>query len=392
MIRLLAFLVVAVHLAGAGLKDFPQYIATGSDWKSGIAALPEADHAAWQAYLDKSAALQQLQRDALAAELKTTGLTKPLPAPEGGSFKWEKGKDAAGAVSVDVLLTWQLPSGGWSKAVDYRKGPRQAGMQWTSQTDPWHYAATLDNRSTTDQLRMLAALHQTAPSAPVAQSIQRGVAWLLAAQFPSGGWPQVFPLEGGYHDNITLNDDAMMHAIEVLTLVRESAEGFDCVDAGTRAASGNAVERGIRCLIACQQKRDGKPTAWCAQHDPVTLKPAGGRAYEPASLSGGESCEVVRFLMTLPHPDAGVVAAIEGALVWFASVQLPGEKPGDPPRWARFYDLQTHTPVFGGKKDHKIYTDYAAMRANNPGGYDYFTTKPADLIGKWADRWRKKLK
>ena len=392
MIRLLAFLVAALRLTAAAPGDLPQGTAPGADWKSGIASLPEADHAAWRAYLEKSGALQQQQRDALAAELKAAGLTKPLPAPDGGSFKWEKGKDAAAAVTAGVLLTWQLPCGGWSKAVDYRKGPRQPGMQWTTQTDPWHYAATLDNRSTTDQLRMLAALHHAAPSAPVAQSIQRGVAWLLAAQFPGGGWPQVFPLEGGYHDNITLNDGAMLHAIEVLTLVKDGAEGFDCVDAGTRAACGKAVARGIHCLVACQQKRDGKPTAWCAQHDPVTLQPVGGRAYEPASLSGGESCEVVRFLMTLPHPDAGVIAAIEGALSWFAGVQLPGGKAGDPRRWARFYDLRTHTPVFGGKKDHKLYTDYPAMRANNPGGYDYFTTKPGDLIGKWAERWRKKLK
>ena len=392
MTRLFVFLAAALRLTAAGLGDLSQSTATGEDWKSSIAALPESERAAWQAYLDKSGALQQQQRDALAAELKTEGLTKPLPAPQSGSFKWEKGKDAGGSVSAGVLLTWQLPSGGWSKAVDYRKGPRLPGMQWTTQTDPWHYAATLDNRSTTDQLRLLASLHHAAPSAPVAQSIQHGVAWLLSAQFPSGGWPQVFPLEGGYHDNITLNDDAMMHAMELLTLVKDGAEGFDCFDAGTRAACGKAVERGVRCLVACQQMRDGKPTAWCAQHDPVTLKPVGGRAYEPASLSGGESCELVRFLMTLPNPDAGVIAAIEGALAWFASVQLSGENAGDPPRWARFYDLQTHTPVFGGKKDHKLYTDYAAMRANNPGGYDYFTTKPGDLIGKWAERWRKRLK
>jgi hypothetical protein len=27
----------------------------------------------------------------------------------------------------------------------------------------------------------------------------------------------------------------------------------------------------------------------------------------------------------------------------------------------------------------------------NPGGYDFFGTKAGDLIGKWADKWRKGL-
>jgi PelA/Pel-15E family pectate lyase len=38
------------------------------------------------------------------------------------------------------------------------------------------------------------------------------VRYLLAAQFPNGGWPQVWPLEGGYHDAVTFNDNAVSEA------------------------------------------------------------------------------------------------------------------------------------------------------------------------------------
>ena len=38
----------------------------------------------------------------------------------------------------------------------------------------------------------------------------KGLNFILAAQYPNGGWPQGYPLEGAYHDDITLNDNAMM--------------------------------------------------------------------------------------------------------------------------------------------------------------------------------------
>lgn len=389
---LLHLFVSALHGAAAPQVDLPQHTATvkSGDWRDTITALPESEREKWQRYLEKSAAAQQHQRAALAAELPT-GQT-PVAAPSGGTFKWDPKKTPAGspeaATLAASLLTWQIPCGGWSKAIDYLKGPRLPGMAWTSQKDPWHYAATLDNRATTGQLEFLAAHHQAAPSDKMADAIRRGVQWLLDAQFPSGGWPQVYPLEGGYHDSITLNDGAMQHALEVLTVVRDGSGGFGFLPPDLRAAAGGAVSRGIQCLLRSQLTREGKPTAWCAQHHPVTLAPLGARAYEPPSLSGSESCDLVRWLMTLPQPDKAVTASIDGAIAWFESVRLPGEKHGDAPRWARFYDLQSHTPIFQGKKDHIIYKDFAEMARHNPLGYDYFTTRPNDLAGKWAARWR----
>jgi hypothetical protein len=53
-------------------------------------------------------------------------------------------------------------------------------------------------------------------------SFLRGVRYLLAAQFPNGGWPQVWPLEGGYHDAITYNDNAVTEAADLLTDVSKA--------------------------------------------------------------------------------------------------------------------------------------------------------------------------
>ena len=79
--------------------------------------------------------------------------------------------------------------------------------------DPkWNYVGTLDNDATNTQLRFLVLVSGQTPGADgdaYRASFLKGVRYLLAAQFPNGGWPQVWPLEGGYHDAITFNDNAV---------------------------------------------------------------------------------------------------------------------------------------------------------------------------------------
>ncbi len=84
-------------------------------------------------------------------------------------------------------------------------------------------------------------------------SFIKGIHYLLAAQYPNGGFPQVYPLEGGYHDAITFNDNAVSESAETLTDVAEAKPGYDFVAADLRkqAASrsyrrqGDEVHSGI---------------------------------------------------------------------------------------------------------------------------------------------------
>lgn len=189
-----------------------------------IAALPAAESSAWKAYLEKSEANALNERRLLATELEMSKITASRPAP-GNSTEFELDSkldsdwyaSAETASLADIVLSYQTPSGGWSKAVDYTKGTRAMGTHWTSQRGTgWHYCGTLDNRSTTEQIRFLAKLHSIKPQSKYRDGVIRGVRWLLDAQFPNGGWPQVYPLESGYHEAITLNDGAMLHAIQLL--------------------------------------------------------------------------------------------------------------------------------------------------------------------------------
>ena len=107
---------------------------------------------------------------------------------------------------------------------------------------------------------------------------------------------------------------------------------------------------------------NGRRTVWCAQHDEVTFAPAPARKFEGASLSGGESVGIVRFLMSIKNPSPAVVEAIESAIAWFEQSQLKGIKwvekrddrvvvqdPEGGAIWARFYEIGSNRPIFVGR-------------------------------------------
>ena len=71
-------------------------------------------------------------------------------------------------------------------------------------------------------MQFLARMVHATGDARYRAAFDRGVDYLLAAQYPNGGWPQFFPLREGYYSHITFNDNAM---ISVLTVLREAAAG-----------------------------------------------------------------------------------------------------------------------------------------------------------------------
>ena len=224
-------------------------------------------------------------------------------------------------------------------------------------------------------------------------AFDRGIDYLLAAQYQNGGWPQYFPLRRGYYSHITYNDDAM---INVLIVLRDAAAGkppYDFVDAARRARAAAAVVRGIDCILRTQIKQGGKLTAWCAQHDEKTLEPAWARNFEPPALSGGESVGVVRFLMEIEQPTPEIIAAVEGAVAWFQAVAIHGVRleeftgelgkrdkrvvadPAAGPLWARFYELGTNRPVFTGR-DKVIRYAISEIEHERRNGYSYYVSSP----------------
>jgi PelA/Pel-15E family pectate lyase len=386
-----------------------------------VAALPEARRNAWKEYLDRSARQMQADRAFLRAELQAAGLREPTPAPHGNSARsvpldrpaeWYGGAEARRI--AEIIVSFQTPAGGWSKNLDLSAHARQPGESFapdnlsrypgpddfdTPRDAGWNYVGTLDNDATTTELRFLARVAAAAAkeSAPFRASFERGVAYLLAAQFPNGGWPQVWPLEGGYHDAITFNDGAVIHALELLEETAAGRNEFAGVPESLRQAASLAVVHGVEAIRATQIVENGRRTVWGQQHDALTLAPVAGRNYEPAALCSSESAEAMLFLMALPKPDAAAADAVHAAAAWFERTAIhdasyergpngrrPMPRPGAPRLWARFYALGTGRPVFGDR-DKSIHDTVEEISAERQQGYSWYNSGPLEALDRYTE-------
>ena len=362
-----------------------------------LATLDVARRTAWSAYLARSRELSARDHAAMATELRALGRDTMARAPWTHAFEvtpamtssWFAG-DSARRIG-ESILSYQTPSGGWSKHVDFGAGLRAPGQSWFSETNSWRYIATIDNSSTTEELHFLALLDDARPDARYREAYARGVRYLLDAQMPSGCWPQVFPLQGGYHDAATFNDDAIVH---VAQLLREIAAGQPAFVADTlRRAAAVAEQRAVECMLDAQVVLHGRPTVWGQQHDPVTLYPTSARSYELASLTGYESAGVAQYLLSIEAPSARVVQAVHAAADWFRANRIDSltyrgytleRRPGPTPLWGRMVDLETGRPIFSNRDGVKLY-DYERLTDRRT-GYRWFTPAPADFLREY-ERW-----
>jgi PelA/Pel-15E family pectate lyase len=313
---------------------------------------------------------------------------------------------------ADNLLAYQHKSGGWPKNVAMEKpltdADRAALAARDEQKPKSENAPTIDNGSTTSQIRFLAAVFAASGHERHRDAVLRGLDYLLAAQYPNGGWPQFFPLRKGYYSHITFNDDATLNVLEILRAIATGEKPYDFVDQPRRIRGADALRRGIDCVLRCQIVVDGKPTVWAAQHDETTFAPAAARKFEPACFTSQESAGLVRFLMSIDQPSPEIIASIRGAVVWFertkitglrfARINTPEGRDGivtpDPtagPLWARFYELGTERPIFIGR-DEVIHYSLTEIERERRGGYAWYDDRPAEVLKKypaWAAKWSK---
>ena len=391
-----------------------------------IATLPAAQQPAWQEYLERSTRQMQADKDFLRAEMKAHGLTNsavPPVAHGSNGLSLKESPDWYGQAEArrlaDIIVSFQTPAGGWGKNLNFTRQPRAPGENFVadngslflgpadSDTPPdtgWSYVGTFDNGATVTPLRSLAKIISAAgtnPTAAYRASFLRGLDYVFAAQYPNGGWPQVWPLAGGYHDAITYNDDAMLNVLKLLNDVADGKNEFAFVPAATRAQAAASLKRGMNCLLASQIVVDGRRTVWCQQHDALTLQPTSARNYEMPCESSGESGAIVLFLMGLPNPGTNVITAVRAAAVWFDKTKLAdvafkstgpdGRKliatPGAGLIWARYYQIGADRPIFGDR-DRTIHDRVDEISAERRKGYGWFKDTPKRVLQHYA-RWLK---
>lgn len=308
----------------------------------------------------------------------------PVLAQEGNPVhdRFESARTEWSQSRADIILSHQYDNGGWPKNQEYDStGSGGDGM------------GTIDNGATVTEMVYLAEVYRNTGDTRYRNAVRDAMDYLLEAQYDRGGWPQFYPLRGGYSDHVTFNDNAMSSVLTVLHHANQQSAPFDTdiFNESDRRQMRQAIEGGVDYILNAQWVQNGELTVWCAQHGKDDYEPKMARAYELKSLSGAESVEVIGFLMTQPQTPE-IEAAVRGAVDWFRSpdtylnnhtydksveekiVYREGDR-----MWYRFYDLYTNRGFFSDRDSRKVY-DIMDISAERRNGYSWGGDYGEDII------------
>lgn len=311
---------------------------------------------------------------------------------------------------ADNVLLYQRDLGGWPKNIEMQNplSDTEKEKLATLKLDP--KGCTIDNGATYQEMLFLSKVYKMQPKEEYKNAFLKGVMYLVTSQYANGGFPQFFPLKKGYATHITYNDDAMVNVLKLFKELKDKSNYYSIAPSDEiLTLVENAFNKGIDCILKTQYKQKGKLTAWCAQHDEVTLLPADARAFELASLSGKESAKITLLLMSIENPSEDVKKAIESSVCWFEKTKITGIKletvatgkgnetdrvvvksPDAEPLWARFMELENNKPFFCDRDGVKKYS-IAEIGAERRNGYGWYSNEPKEVLKKYKS-WKEKHK
>ncbi len=269
-------------------------------------------------------------------------------AATGDAFYLEAAREAA-----EALVYGQLASGGWTNAIDFDPAGKLVAQYRNGKGRGRNYS-TLDDGISQNALRFLMQADRALgfKHREIHEAVETARTALLAAQFPSGGFPQVWlgavqphaPVKASYPDYDwrtenrikdywdlpTLNDDLAGNVAQVLL------EGVEIYrDQRCRAA---LVKLGDFLLLA--QMPELQP-GWAQQYD-TKMRPVWARKFEPPAIAGRESMDALETLLKVHRltGDAKYLAPFPSALAWLRRSLLPAGQ------LARYYELKTNQPLY----------------------------------------------
>lgn len=312
----------------------------------------------------------------------------------------------------DNILLFQKSNGGWAKNYDV------FAILTDSQKDTLRnnkdvLNTTFDNGTCYTQVAALAIAYHVLKIEKFKQGAIKGIDYILKAQYNNGGWPQYYPIGKDYSRCITYNDGAMGGVMKLLKDILDGNPQYDFINEQYRVNIKNAFEKGLDCIIKTQIVDGGKLTAWCQQHDEITLQPAWARKFEPPSICSSESADLVLFLMSIDYPSKEIIKAIQGVVLWFQDSKIYNTKvlridaptmktdfristsdkvvvldSTAPPIWTRYYELITHKPIFCNR-DSKVVYSLAEVTRERRDGYSWYNYQPQKVLNSYPN-WQKK--
>lgn len=232
--------------------------------------------------------------------------------------------------AADALIAGEISTGGWNYFVDF--GGPEATRQFydTVGKNAWrleefqHYwgNATFDDNGTAEAMKFILRLYAEKYDPKYGDEVRRNIDFILDSQYPSGGWPQRYPIKhefvhhglADYTSYITFNDDVTAENVNYLIMANEVLQDQRLMP---------AIHRGMDVYMLTQQG-DPQP-GWALQYTPDDLKPAAARSYEPKALATHTTASAIKQLMrfyTLTG-DSRYLARLPEAMDWLDSVRLP---------------------------------------------------------------------
>lgn len=225
-------------------------------------------------------------------------------------------------IAENVLL-YQRNIGGWPKNIQMQQELSPQQQKDLIELKKTAAETTTDNGATCQEMLFMSRMYAQVKDERYKESFLKGLDYLLEAQYDNGGWPQFYPLKKGYYTHITYNDDSMVHILNVMKDISEQSDYYSIKPSKeVIEKTKKSFEKGIDCIIKTQYRQNGVLTAWCAQHDEVTLAPAKARAYELPSLSGKESAKITLLLMSVEKPSPEIITAVQSAKAWFEKTKI----------------------------------------------------------------------
>lgn len=276
-----------------------------------------------------------------------------------------------------TLIKGQLPCGGWNYVFDLQGEDSLKTWYETVGRNAWrleefqHYYgnATFDDGGTIESGMFLLRLHAWTKDKVVDMALERVIGFVQESQYPNGGWPQRYPLMGGFSKNgasdytgfITLNDDVMRKNIDFL---------LRCNDVLGRPELKVAALKAMYCCRDLQQK--GAYPGWADQYT-LDGKPAHARSYEPRAINTATTVKCVQMMLEFYHQtgDSSFLAGIPKALDFVESLALSDSmkalsgkrfRESETIMTPRFIDPDNGTPFYVHRKGSNVvngryYTD-----------------------------------
>jgi len=233
------------------------------------------------------------------------------------------------AVDAARALAWgQRKVGGWDHRVDVGHLQKNADRVTRKSGN-----CTMDDNITQGALSFLMDIDTVIERQWLKESIELGLDYLMESQFENGGWPQWYPLRGGYHDYYTFNDNTINDCIRVMMKAHKQYGNLEYL--WTAKEGGNFI---IRSQVP-------NPQAGWAQQYNHDLEPAWARDFEPAGVCGAATGRNIKTLVDLYlyTNDETYLQPIPYAIAWLKRSKI------DDSTWARLYEVGTNKPIYGDR-------------------------------------------